>query len=57
MNFSHARRNGVQLFIYAVSFSILGHLACSGSSEQTEMSESAPRRELQAKIVYYSMPG
>ena len=56
MNFSHARRNGVQLFIYAVSFSILGHLACSGSSEQTEMSESAPR-ELQAKIVYYSMPG
>ena len=56
MNFSHARRHGVQLFIYAASFAIFGHLACSGSSEQTEMSESAPR-ELQAKIVYYSMPG
>ena len=56
MNFSNARRNGVQLFIYAVSFSILYHLACSGSSEQTEMSESTTQ-ELQAKIVYYALPG
>lgn len=56
MNLSPARRKGVQLFISAAAFSILGLLACSGSSEQTEMSENTTR-ELQAKIVYYAMPG
>lgn len=44
------------MFLFCALITITLNLACSQSSEQTDAQER-PSKELQAKLVYYALPG